>query len=80
MGFYNRIYFILGVNTWAVGVDSRVIQISGGSLITQEGLFIVPSLTFERDGALLSIDGDFNKAGTLNFLVSERYAIYFHIV
>ncbi|XP_066910530.1 polycystin family receptor for egg jelly-like isoform X2 [Clytia hemisphaerica] len=70
-----------GVSVWAVGMKSRDIKILGGTSVPSNGFFIIPDLTFETDGYLYQIEGDFKQVGSLNILIlrpvcsSQEYCI-----
>lgn len=54
-----------------MGTGNRLLSIDGGRLLSNEGSFIVPSLTFEKSGALSAIEGDFQRAGTFSYQVNS---------
>jgi len=60
------------VNTWTLGLPSDEIQVAGGIQHTNDGLYLTASLTFEDDGAVSKIEGDFHASGPINFLVRFR--------
>ena len=52
-------------------MESREIKVPGGTSVTSNGFFIIPDLTFETDGKIFQIEGDFKQVGSLNILVSD---------